>query len=170
MRAIGALLESGTISEAAEKVKVNRKTLARWMKEVDFLEALQDARQQFLRHHTSRICGLLGRAVDVIADALDRQDVDRSSFLSARFIIETAMAIQAEDLDARVTQLERRVAEDRDREQRRYDQMSDEQIKSRMRSLLPKVYDFLDGDVPMPPDLKEIRAAIDRRIAEGDDK
>lgn len=46
IRAIGALITSGSNEEAAKKIGVGRSTLWRWMKLPEFNQALQQARSQ----------------------------------------------------------------------------------------------------------------------------
>ena len=126
MRAVLALCESGSISAAAERAGVNRKTLGQWLKkDVDFQQALQEARTEFMRHGTSRICGLIGKAVDAIASALAGVEIDKNQFLSARFVVETALAIQEQDLDLRVGRLEERVRQGQYERQQQLDSRTD---------------------------------------------
>jgi len=126
-RAVLALCQASTVGDAASAAGLSRRQLQRYIHEdVNFQRALLQARVGFLRHGTARICGMVGRAIDVLGNALSGIDVDKNAFLSARFVIETALAIQEQDLDLRVSQLEERVRQGQYERQQQLDSRTDE--------------------------------------------
>jgi hypothetical protein len=65
-QAIAALLESPTITEAAQVVGVGEKTLRRWLAEPEFQAAYRDARQEAVRMAVGRLQGLLVKATETL--------------------------------------------------------------------------------------------------------
>ena len=55
----------------------------------------------------SRLCQLAGKAVTVLAEALDGKDISKTKFLSARTILELAGQAVAGDIEARLSEIER---------------------------------------------------------------
>ena len=113
MRAIGALLTTRTIKEAAESAHVGRTTLFRWLREdEDFRRCLHAARRNALGQATSRLQQMAISSVDslqqIIAD-------DKSSAASRVSGIRTNLdyayrAIELEDIEERLTRIEEAIA------------------------------------------------------------
>lgn len=103
---IAALLESSTITEAAKKAKLSRRTIERMLADKDFQRQLREARGLTFGLAMSRLCLLAGKAVDTLADALDGEEVAKTRFLSACRVLEFASQARNDDLQARLDEIE----------------------------------------------------------------
>lgn len=108
--AIKALLEADSISAAAEQAGVCRRTLYRWLDDPGFQAALREARKRPYVVAMSRLCQLANKAVTVLSRALDGEPVTKNAFLAARAVLEFAGTVRADDLEARLAQIEERIA------------------------------------------------------------
>jgi transposase-like protein len=106
--AIVALLSHRTIEEAARSLDIAPKTLLRWMKEPDFDAAYRAARRQAYGQSISR----LQQGSTAAATTLLKLMVDPNSPPSCRLraadsvLSHAAKAIEIEDIDARLRELE----------------------------------------------------------------
>jgi hypothetical protein len=111
--AIVALLTCRNTEEAAKSVGVSTKTLLRWQKLPEFERAFREARTATFRQCIARLQQASGPAVTTLLKII----VDPSASLAVKarcayYILEqTRKAVETEDLDARVAQLERSHAE-----------------------------------------------------------
>ena len=108
-QAIVALLTSRNTEEAAKSVGVSTKTLLRWQKLPVFEKAFREARAVTFRQCVARMQQASIPAVTTLLKIL----VDPAASLSikartAYYILhETRKAVETEDIEARVTELER---------------------------------------------------------------
>lgn len=65
-KALAALLETGTISAAAEAAGVSRETLGKWMQEEDFRAALRATEDESIRTMTIRLTAKVDAAIDKV--------------------------------------------------------------------------------------------------------
>src|SRR5258705_5275872 len=111
-QAIIALLTQRNVEEAARATGIAPNTLLRWMKEPEFDAALRKAR----RLAYSQSIGRLQQASSVAATTLLKIMVDPGSPPSCRLraadsvLSHTAKAIEIEDMEARVAEIERAAA------------------------------------------------------------
>jgi hypothetical protein len=110
--AIVALLTHRNIEEAADAVKISVKTLLRWMKEPDFDAAYRAARRLAFGQSISRLQQASTAAVTTVLKLMVDQNAPASTRLRAADIVldRTAKAIEIEDIEARVAELERAAA------------------------------------------------------------
>jgi len=107
--AIIALLSNPRIEDAARAAGASPRTLMRWLKEPVFEKAYMKARRTAFRHSLARLQQMSGAAVSTLGKIM----VDQSSPASTRvraaecIINQGAKAIEIEDIDARVSELER---------------------------------------------------------------
>lgn len=107
--AIAALLTQRNVEEAARSIGVAPKTLLRWMKLPEFQAAYREARRAAYGQAISR----LQQATSAAATTLLKVMVDPSAPASCRLraadsvLSHAAKAIEIEDIEARVTELER---------------------------------------------------------------
>jgi hypothetical protein len=110
--AVAALLTQRNIEEAARTVGISTATLMRWMKEVEFEKAYRDARRAAVRQSTAR----LQQATSAAATTLLKTMIDPATPASVRvraaeaIFNHAAKAIEIEDIEARVSELERAAA------------------------------------------------------------
>ena len=106
--AIVALLTCRNTEEAAKSVGVSTKTLLRWQKLPEFEKAFREARTATFRQCVARLQQASGPAVTPLLKII--VDPSASLVVKARcayYILEQARkAVETEDLDARVAQLE----------------------------------------------------------------
>jgi transposase-like protein len=111
--AIAALLTERNLEEAARKVNVSTSTLLRWQKDPEFQSAYHEARRAAFGQSTAR----LPQASHAAATTLLKIMVDTSAPASCRLraaeavLTMGARAIQMEDLELRLAQVERTVAD-----------------------------------------------------------
>jgi transposase-like protein len=107
--ALAALLSHRTVDEAARAIGVASNTLLRWMKEPEFAAAYRGARRAAFAQALVRLQQASGAAVSSILKILIDTNAPASTRLRAADLVldHTARAIELEDIEARVAQLER---------------------------------------------------------------
>jgi hypothetical protein len=107
--AIIALLTHRTIEEAARAVNVSTKTLLRWQKEPEFDAAYRAANRAAFGQSIARLHHLSSAAVSTLGKVmLDSATPAATRVRAADSILNhTTKAIEIEDIEARVTELER---------------------------------------------------------------
>jgi hypothetical protein len=134
-QAIEIMLTGVSLTEAAAQLKVNRKTLSRWLSEADFQQEFREARRQVAAQANARIIGLMDTAVTTIKTSLDGTKVGKERFLGAKLIIQTAHAIEADNLLARVEALEQQALDRRTRLDRELEDLTLEELEKRLQKL-----------------------------------
>jgi hypothetical protein len=111
--AIVALLAHRTIEEAARAINISPKTLLRWQKEPDFEAAYRAAKRAAFSQSIARLHYLSSAAVSTLGKImLDAATPPSTRVRAADSIIDhTAKAIELEDMEARVAELERAAEE-----------------------------------------------------------
>jgi hypothetical protein len=107
--AIVALLTTRTTEEAARAVNVTAKTLLRWQKEPEFDAAFRAAKRAAFAQSIARLHYLSSAAVSTLGKVmLDAAPPPATKVRAADSILDhTAKAIEIEDIEARVAELER---------------------------------------------------------------
>jgi hypothetical protein len=82
-QAIEALLSEPTQEKAAEKAKVSRATLARWLAEPVFRQALKEARNQLLENILTALQAASVKAVQTLGEVMDDTTAQPSARVSA---------------------------------------------------------------------------------------
>ena len=107
--AIAALLTNRNIDEAAKAVGLSPTTLLKWMKIPEFDQAYREARRDAFRQSTARLQQASGAAVTTLLKIMVDGTAPASTRLRAADIVlaHTSKAIEIEDIEARVAELER---------------------------------------------------------------
>jgi len=111
--AIVALLSHRSIEEAARAVGVAPRTLLRWLKEPEFNAAYRESRRGAFGQSVARLQQMSTAAVTTLGKIM----IDPNAPASTRarcadsILNHTAKAIELDDIEARVSQLERATAE-----------------------------------------------------------
>jgi hypothetical protein len=107
-KAIIALLTEPTLKQAAKTIGINESTLWRWMQEDEFKKQYSSAKKMAVSQAISRMQQICGRAVEVLQEVMDDPVAPAPSRVTAaKTIIEmTLRAVEIEDLEERITQLE----------------------------------------------------------------
>src|SRR5262245_16192545 len=107
--AIAALLSQRSIEEAARVAGIGTNTLLRWMQVPEFLAAYRKARRDAFSQSVARLQQASGAAASTLIKVMVDQETPASTRVrAAECIINHAMkAIELEDIEARVTELER---------------------------------------------------------------
>ncbi len=108
-RLIAALLESESITQAAQKAKVSRQHAHKLLRDPDFAKALREARATAHGHAMSRLCHLSGKAVGVLESALDGADIPKGKFLAARAVLQFAAEAVGADIEQRLAEIEEQI-------------------------------------------------------------
>ena len=108
-QAIAALLTQRNIEEAAKSIGIGANTLRRWMKEPEFNRAYREARRQAFGQSIARLQQATSAAAATLMKIMVDQNAPASTRVRAADSIfnHAAKAIEIEDIDARVTELER---------------------------------------------------------------
>jgi len=107
--AILALLSNRNVEEAARAVKIAPRTLYRWLNEPEFDKAFRKARRNAFGQATARLHQASGAAVAVMMKMMVDGSEPGSTRLRAADMVfsHAAKAIEIEDIEARVAELER---------------------------------------------------------------
>ena len=107
--AILALLSQRNIEEAARVAGVSARTLYRWMQEPDFDAAYRAARRAAFSQSTARLQQMCTAAVSTLGKIMVDPNAPAASRVRAADSVldHAAKAIEIEDIEARVTELER---------------------------------------------------------------
>ena len=107
--AIAALLTHRNLEEAAAAVKISAKTLMRWMKEPEFDAAYRAARRTAFSQCIARLQQGSTAAVTTLLKVMVDPATPPSTKVRAAdsVLAHSAKAIELEDIEARLTELER---------------------------------------------------------------
>jgi len=113
--AIVALLTHRTVEEAARAVSVTPKTLLRWQKEPEFDAEFRAAKRSAFKQAVGRLHHLSSAAVSTLGKVmLDPETPPAVKVRAADNILDhTVKAIEIEDIEARLSELERAAEESR---------------------------------------------------------
>ena len=108
-QAIAALLTQRNIEEAAKSIGIGANTLLRWMKGAEFQKAYRDARRQAFGQSIARLQQATGAAATTLLKIMVDQNAPAPTRVRAADSIfnHAAKAIEIEDIEARVSELER---------------------------------------------------------------
>lgn len=112
-QAIVALITEPTIKAAADKVGITTPTLHKWLKLPEFRSAYMEARRQAYTVAVARLQQAAAEAVEALRSIMNDPKKPASARVSAaRSILELAIkAIEIEDLEIRIEELERLMAQ-----------------------------------------------------------
>ena len=107
--AIAALLTQRSTEEAARFVGIGISTLLRWLKVPEFKAAYREARREAVGQATARLQQATGAAASTLMKLMVDPNVPAAVRLRAADCIfdHAAKAIEVEDIEARLTELER---------------------------------------------------------------
>ena len=116
-QAIIALLTARNTEEAAKIAGVSPKTLLRWQNEPAFDKAYRKARREAFGQGTARLQQASSAAVSTVLKVMVDQHTAASTKLRAAELVLThgAKAIEIEDVEARVSELERAAEESKNK-------------------------------------------------------
>ena len=111
--AIAALLGQRSVEDAARTVGISTRTLIRWMKQPEFDAAYRQARRDAFAQATARLQQASGTAVSVLVKVMIDGSAPAASRVRAADCIlgHASKAIELEDIEARLAELERSVEE-----------------------------------------------------------
>ena len=118
--AIAALLSQRSIEEAARAVSLNPNTLLRWLQLSEFRDAYLKARREVVHQSVARMQQATGAAAITVLKLMTDPNVPAAVRLrAAESVFGVAMkGIEIEDLDARLTEVERATETAKDRRYR----------------------------------------------------
>jgi len=107
--AIAAPLTHRNIEEAADAIGIAAKTQLRWMKEPEFESSYREARRVAFGQSVARLQQASGAAVTTLLKVIVDSNTPPSTKVRAAdsVLAHTAKAIELEDIEARLSQLER---------------------------------------------------------------
>ena len=109
-QAIVALLAHPTVGQAATAVGIGESTMFRWLQRDDFRQAYRLSRHEALGQALARMHAAASEAVSTLREVMTDTTAPASTRVSAaRSVVELAIkAVELEDIEARVAELERR--------------------------------------------------------------
>ncbi|MBN2455959.1 MAG: hypothetical protein JXB29_05400 [Sedimentisphaerales bacterium] len=111
LKAIPAIVSSPTYTEGVRKAKVSRKTFYQWLKQPEFKAELDRQRDEVAAEAFGVLSQSLTQAVETLVGLLDNKD-DRLKRLTAKDVIDFIIRHKEnEDLDKRLTEIEKLLAE-----------------------------------------------------------
>jgi hypothetical protein len=111
LKAIPHLVSCPTYTEGCEKAGINKTTFYKWLKESEFKAELDRQRDEIAAEAFGVLSQSLTQAVEVLVGLLDNED-DRLKRLTAKDIIDFIIRHKEnEDLDERLTEIEKLLAE-----------------------------------------------------------
>ena len=118
--AIAALLSQRSIEDAARACGVGARTLIRWLKLPEFNAAYRAARRAAVSQSVARLQQATGAAVSTLLKVMVDPNTPASTKVRAADSVldHSAKAIEIEDLDVRLTELERATEATKDRRSR----------------------------------------------------
>jgi hypothetical protein len=110
-RAIAALIETGTIKEAAEVAGIGQATIFRWMQDPQFRRSYRQARSRLVELAISQVQKACGEAVLVLQGIMNNEKLSPGPRVnSAKAILDFAMkGAELEDLKERIEKLEEKL-------------------------------------------------------------
>ena len=110
--AVAAMLTQRTIEEAARSIGIGTQTLVRWQKEPEFQIAYRDARRAAFGQSIARLQQASSAAVSVLIKVMaDPTSPPSTRVRAADSVLDhAAKAIEIEDIEVRVADLERAAA------------------------------------------------------------
>jgi len=108
--ALHALLEGNGQIQTASIVGVDPRTIRRYQREPAFATRLREGRGQIRETHRNRVVALVGGALDVLEDLLEA-DSDQVKLNAAKTILRLSGTVDADDLSARLTEVEDQIFE-----------------------------------------------------------
>ena len=118
--AIAALLSQRSIEDAARACGVGTRSLIRWLKLPEFNTAYRDARRAAVSQSVARLQQATGAAVSTLLKVMVDPNTPASTKVRAADSVldHSAKAIEIEDLEVRLTELERAAEITKDRRSR----------------------------------------------------
>jgi hypothetical protein len=111
LKAIPIIVTSPTYSEACKKARLNRTTFYEWLKMPEFKAELNRQRDEIAAEAFGVLSQSLTQAVEALVSLLDNKD-NRLKRLAAKDVIDFMIRHKEnEDLDERLTEVEKRLAE-----------------------------------------------------------
>jgi hypothetical protein len=112
-QAVAALLSAKNHDEAAKSIGVAPATLQRWLKTPEFEQAFREARLGVFRQSMTRLQQASGAAVTTLLKIMVEPAAPLAVKARCAYYIldQTRKGIETEDLEARVSELERSAAE-----------------------------------------------------------
>jgi transposase-like protein len=107
--AVVALLTQRNVEEAAKSIGVAPNTLLKWMKQPEFDASYREARRAAFRQSVARLQQASGAAVSTLLKVMVDVNTPHSTRVRAADSVldHAAKAIEIEDIEVRVTELER---------------------------------------------------------------
>jgi AcrR family transcriptional regulator len=111
-RAVGALITSTSIEEAAKAAGVGTRTLYAWLNDREFQGQYRAARREVVGQALAQLQKVSSLAVNTLAEIMEDSEAPAGSRVSAsRAVLELAIrAVELEDVMARLERLEEEVA------------------------------------------------------------
>jgi hypothetical protein len=90
-RAIGALLASRTVTDAAQEAGISARQLHRWLAEPAFLAELQRAETAVIEHTTRRLSTATTQALDTVIRVMESGSSDSVKLRAAIALLDTTL-------------------------------------------------------------------------------
>jgi len=106
LKALSFLLQGESIKDAARKTKISQSSLYEWMKEPEFQERLQEARETLFHEGLSQLKSAMIEASDVLKKLL-KSDDEAQRRLAARAIFDYGLrGFDLQEIEDRLSKIE----------------------------------------------------------------
>ena len=106
-KALVALLSGKTNSQAAQSAGVTERTIYRWLSDPSFRSELSEAERQMIESATRQMSSLQKKAINVLDQLLESQDVSPQIRLStAKSILRLSLGYRDRNIERRLYELE----------------------------------------------------------------
>lgn len=111
LKAIPFLVSNPTYTQGCKKAKINKATLYKWLKDPEFKAELNRQRDEVAAEALGMLSQGLTKAVETLVGLLDNKD-DRLKRLTSKDVIDFIIRYKEnEDLNKRLMEVEKRLAE-----------------------------------------------------------
>lgn len=118
LKTITYLLENDSIERAAQKANVSRGTIYNWLKQESFKNRLEQERKILFEEGLNALQGAASKAAITLVQLLQSKD-ESTKRLAAKEIINVALKVtEIRDLEARVSQLEELLEQNKHKQKR----------------------------------------------------
>jgi len=110
-KAIAALMQARTVSDAANAARVSERTLLRWLALPEFQTALRQAGQDAIDQAVRRLTDLTGKAIDTLSAEMQNDDAPPSAKIRAADVVLSRLMNLRDlnEIERRISELERKI-------------------------------------------------------------
>lgn len=106
-KAIISLLECNTVEAAAKKAKIGKVTLYKWLKDPDFMAALNEGRETLFNEALEALKAAAKKATERLIEIIDSEDEGQARLAAVAIIKYSLKGSEFKDLESRIEAIEK---------------------------------------------------------------